>query len=134
MDIITPKGVSIIKAGETTATLIWNPEFANRMNRILGIGSPLQQFIDETVMTGLKDYMPLLTGTMINSMILNTQIGSGQIITRTPYVRRQFYEGREPGVSQTGALRGRLWASRYKADNWTALVQSARDFVMRGGA
>lgn len=130
MEIQTPYGRTFIKTGELTATLEWNPEFADHMNRRYAEGSPLQIFIDETIMQGIQPYMPLLTGTMINSMILATTPGTGEIRVRTPYAKKQYFEGREPGESQTGPLRGRLYAPRWKADNWRTFMDSVRRFNM----
>ena len=42
----------------------------------------------------LKDsnfYCPLKTGTLQKSAIINTVLGSGLVIWRTPYARRQYY-------------------------------------------
>lgn len=78
------------------------------------------------MLTDMEPYISKLTGALINSGILNTVIGSGYLVWRTPYARRQYYEGREPGTSQEGVLRGRLWGLRSMNDlmpQWTRAAQ-----------
>lgn len=137
MEIQTPFGRTFIDSDGITAKIIWNPGFENAWNRRYFLGSPVQIFIDEQFMQSIQPYMPLKTGTMINSMLLATVAGTGEVRVRTPYARRQYFEGREAGEtqtetlhSQTGALRGRLWVPRWKADNWTAFMNSVRRFNM----
>lgn len=116
-----------------TGTIEWSPEFAKRMNGIVGQMGTLQKFTDEMIMSDMEPYMPLLTGVMIASMFTHTVIGSGEIVVDTPYARRQYWEGRLPGQSQTGALRGRLYFERAKNDNLRSWERQIQDKLDSGG-
>lgn len=86
----------------------------------------VQQYIDSEVLRLSEPYVPMDTGMLIKSGTLATQIGSGEVKYETPYARRQYYEGRSPGTSAAGALRGKLWFERMKADR--------KDDILRGAA
>lgn len=47
--------------------------------------------LDAQVLTDSNYYCPLKTGTLQKSAQINTVIGSGLVIWRTPYARRQYY-------------------------------------------
>lgn len=51
----------------------------------------VQQVIDSEVLRLNDPYVPKDTGELIRSGIVNTQIGSGEVIYQTPYARRQYY-------------------------------------------
>lgn len=51
----------------------------------------MQQFIDTECLRLTNEKMPKDTNLLINSGILNTQIGSGELRYRTPYARRMYY-------------------------------------------
>lgn len=111
MEIKVPRGKEVFyKDGSTHYTLVgeiqFNPSLANRLNSRLGIGSSFQKFWDNMLLTDMEQYIPKLTGTLINSGILNTVIGSGYLTWRTPYARRQYYEGRQPGEAKRALLEG----------------------------
>lgn len=80
----------------------------------------VQKFVDSEVMRHMEKYMPKLTGTMINSMILATRVGSGEVEVNTPYARRVSKKARSNG------LRGARFFERMKAD--------CADDILRGAA
>lgn len=126
-EIKTPANQTIYRSKYIHAEIRFDPGLGARLDSTFGIGSDFQKFWDNMVMTGMEPYVPLLTGVLVSSAPLNTVLGNGEIIYRTPYARRQYFEGRMPGESQTGALRGRLWAERAKNDlmpTWTANAQA----------
>ena len=47
--------------------------------------------LDQQVITDSNYYCPLKIGTLQKSAIINTVLGSGLVIWRTPYARRQYY-------------------------------------------
>lgn len=47
--------------------------------------------LDQQVITDSNFYCPLKTGTLQKSAIINTVLGSGLVVWRTPYARRQYY-------------------------------------------
>lgn len=124
--IETPRGAIFATAGGK-AELKWNTDFKPRWQRQY---SAAQKFVDSEVLRLSEPYIPLLTGTLIKSGILGTDIGSGTVQWIAPYARKQYYLPRTPG-SQTGRLRGPQWFERGKAVWGRALIAKARK--MAGG-
>jgi hypothetical protein len=75
--------------------------------------------------------IPLLTGMLIKSGILGTDIGSGMVQWIAPYSKRQYYSSRKPG-SQTGPLRGPKWFERAKQLHKREWIAGARKIAGRG--
>ena len=120
--IETPRGAIVINAAGK-AELKWNTAFVPTWARRYG---KAQRFVDSEVLRLSEPYIPLLTGTLIKSGILGTDIGSGLVQWITPYARRQYYRGREPGSSLTGPLRGKLWFARMKAVSGQTIINGAK--------
>ncbi len=89
-------------------------------------GGRVQQYIDATVLRLSDPYVSLKTGTLRNSGILHTDVGSGEVQYRTPYGAKQYYDGAKPGTSPSGGKRGRLWFERMKADHLGEIERGAR--------
>ena len=51
----------------------------------------VQEYVDTECLRHTNDKMPFDQHVLIESGILNTQIGSGEIRYRTPYARRLYY-------------------------------------------
>ena len=51
-----------------------------------------QAGLDSLILTDSNYFCPLKTGKLQQSAIINSKIGNGEIIWRTPYARRQYYE------------------------------------------
>lgn len=62
-----------------------------RKRKGLQRGGPVQKFIDNEVMKQMSPMMPRASGTMIQSMITNTVIGSGYVNVNVPYARFTYY-------------------------------------------
>lgn len=77
----------------------------------LDSGGRVQKALDNVILQSCDPYIPFDTGAMRNSGITNTVIGSGRIVWKTPYVRRQYYENKGGN-----GLRGSRWFERAKAD------------------
>lgn len=60
-------------------------------NHGLGADNTVQKHIDSACMRYVAPYMPFQTGVLESSMTLNTEIGSGWIVTATPYARYLYY-------------------------------------------
>lgn len=60
-------------------------------NHGLNDGGAVQQFVDSECMRRMQSFMPFSSGAMESSMVTNTVIGSGKIITATPYSRYLYY-------------------------------------------
>lgn len=108
--IQTPRGM-IYQDKNGKAVLEWSTSFRQKWQRRF---SAAQKFVDSEVLRDCEPYTPLLTGMLIKSGILATDIGSGLVQWIAPYARRQYYSKRKPG-SQTGPLRGPYWFERAKA-------------------
>lgn len=69
-------------------TAINTAAIANKYNtKIKQIQAPL----DSLIMADSNYFIPIKTHTMENSSIESTKIGTGEIVWRTDYARRQYY-------------------------------------------
>ena len=103
--------------------------------RGLGTGLRVQRFIDSEVLRQSEPYVPKLTGTLIKSGTIHTKIGTGEVVYKTPYGRRQYYEnaGRGREGSSNGGRRGKFWFERMKANHLeTILIGAAKLAGCRG--
>ncbi len=62
-----------------------------RKRKGLQRGGPVQRFIDNEVMKQMSPMMPRASGTMIQSMITSTVVGSGMVNVNAPYARFMYY-------------------------------------------
>lgn len=69
----------------------------------------VQRFIDSEVLRYCEPYVPFDTGTLVQSGVINTVVGSGEIKYRTPYARRWYYM---PANFQGAPRRGNYWFER----------------------
>jgi len=120
--IETPRGKIIVNEASLKAELIWNPDFKSKHQRRF---SRAQRFVDSEVLRRSEPYIPLLTGTLIKSGILGTDVGSGEVSWIAPYARKNYYSARKPG-SQTGPLRGPHWFERMKQVEGQDIILGAR--------
>ncbi len=90
-------------------------------------GGKVQKFIDSEVLRKSEPYVPKLTRTLIKSGTIHTEIGSGKVIYRTPYARRQYYENAGNGKEGTskGGRRGKMWFERMKANHREEILSGA---------
>lgn len=122
--IKTPRGKLSVRGGK--AVLEWNPNFGSRWTKRY---RKVQVFVDSEVLRLSEPFTPLLTGFLIKSGDLGTEIGSGTVKWIAPYARHQYYSHRKPG-SQTGPLRGPFWFARGK-QVWKGKVVSGARRIMR---
>jgi len=119
--IETPQGKIIIGANGK-AELKFNANFAPKWTRRY---SQAQTFVDSEVLRLCEPFIPLLTGTLIKTGILGTDVGSGKVQWIAPYARSQYYSRRKVG-SQTGGARGPHWFERMKALHGKTIITGAR--------
>ena len=119
--IDTPRGTVTTSKG-AKARLEWNTNFAP--SRVQAY-SRAQMFVDSEVLRRSEPYTPLLTGTLIKTGILGTELGSGLVRWIAPYAVYQYYGARKAG-SVTGPLRGPFWFERMKAVWKSAIIKGAR--------
>lgn len=125
--IETPRGQIFTHKGGS-AQLVWNTDFQPRHQAHY---TQAQKFLDSEILRGCEPYIPLLTGTLIKTGILGTDIGSGEVKWIAPYARRQFYSPRKAG-SSTGPLRGPRWFDRWKAVSGRQTLEQAQRVAGRG--
>lgn len=119
--IRTPQGVIMVNKNQK-AVLNFQLSFFQKKF------SAAQKFVDSEVLRRCEPYIPLLTGMMILSGLLGTEIGSGTVSWIAPYSRYQYYLPKEIGT-QTGPLRGPFWFERMKMDHGAEIVEGARRIV-----
>jgi hypothetical protein len=120
--IETPRGSVFVNANGK-AELKWKADFAPKWTRRYSV---VQRFVDSEVLRLSEPFIPFLTGTLIKTGILGTDVGSGLVQWIAPYSKRQYYKGRAPGTSSFGPLRGRLWFERMKEVNGNQIIEGAR--------
>ena len=70
---------------------------ANKVSRDFNEGlNKAQAALDSAVLSDSNYFVPLKTGTLQKSAIINTRIGSGEVTWQTPYARRLYYEYEKP--------------------------------------
>ena len=68
-----------------------------------------QKFVDSEVIRLCDPYTPEDSSDLIKSVTINTKIGSGKVIWRTPYARRMYYGN----YAYRGApIKGSHWGAR----------------------
>ena len=92
-----------------TARLDLNPTEEIKRSHGLGVGGPIQMFVDSECIRRMSKYTPMITGVLEKSATLGTVIGSGEIHQDTPYSRFQYY-----GKVMT-TEDGRVWARKYES-------------------
>ena len=84
-----------------------------------------QAALDSVVLQDSNYFVPLKTGTLQKSGILNTRIGSGEVVWRTPYARAQYYGVGFDHSKQSNPNACAKWfeaaKARYK-EKWLRLV------------
>ena len=121
----------------------------------LGENGDVQKFIDAECIRYMDKYTPMITGTMIDSAITGTVIGSGLIEYANPYARFQYYgkvmtteDGRvwakkdeeKPIITGRNLVHnksrhpqaGPFWFERMKADYKETILEGAQK-IARGG-
>lgn len=99
----------------------WNKEknrLIKHLEEMVGQGSMVQQRIDAEFLKNIEPYVPLdiagkydNPGNLINSGILQTVIGSGEIVWDTPYARNLYYH--DMYNFQGEPMRHAYWVDRY---------------------
>jgi hypothetical protein len=125
--IKTPRG-QITVGANGKAQLVFNPNFAPKWTKQY---SNAQRFVDSEVLRLSEPYTPLLTGTLIKTGILGTDVGSGLVQWIAPYAKSQYYSPRKAG-SQTGTLRGPFWFARMKSTSGKDIIKGAKKIAGNG--
>lgn len=102
-------------------TAIDTAAIANKYNKKL---QKIQAPLDSLIMADSNYFCPLKTGKLQQSVIINSKIGSGVLIWRTPYARRQYYDYHKPPYQPNPNACGQ-WVKAAKArwfDKWVRFV------------
>lgn len=91
--------------------------------RGLDEGGRVQKYIDSECLRLCDRKIPKDTGALIQSGIINTQIGSGQVKWSTPYARRLYYHP-EYNFNQAPE-RGAYWFDRMKTQYKKQILKGA---------
>ena len=98
-------------------------------SRGLDQGGKVQQFIDTQCLQLCEPKIPKDTGMLINSGIIHTTIGSGEVKWSTPYARRWYYM---PANFQEAPERGNYWFDRMKAQYKDKILEGAKKVAGNG--
>jgi hypothetical protein len=151
MNIIT-QPANIKMTGSLNITIRYNKRYAKQMQERLNFA---QKVVDNEVIRQMTPYVPMKTGTLAKSALLNSVIGSGTITYATPYARYLYYgikyapnipiikEGvlvgffSPPKKNPTSIplnydksfhpLAGAYWFERMKADKSNEILKAAQD-------
>ena len=84
----------------------------------------VQAPLDALILQDSNFFCPIKTGTLQKSAIINSRIGSGELVWKTPYARRQYYEYSKPPYQPNPNACGR-WFEAAKArwlEKWVRFV------------
>ena len=97
-----------------------------------GIGGKVQKRWDYIVLNGMKPYTPFREGILQRSADISTVLGDGEIIYRTPYARRLYYNPQFNFNKEHNALAGGEWAERAANDLLPAWIGELQRFINGG--
>ena len=84
----------------------------------------VQAPLDSLILQDSNFFCPIKTGTLQKSAIINSRIGSGELVWKTPYARRQYYEYSKPPYQPNPNACGK-WFEAAKArwfEKWVRFV------------
>lgn len=91
----------------------------------LASASLAQKWLDNEVIKDTDKYVPMLDGTLKDSAVRNSIIGSGIITYNTPYARRQYYSLPKKSKSRH-PLAVMRWFETSKGVNLSKWLQGAK--------
>ena len=83
-----------------------------------------QKYFDALVLQDSNYFCPIKTGALQKSAIINSRLGSGELVWKTPYARRQYYEYSKPPYQPNPNACGK-WFEAAKArwlEKWVRFV------------
>jgi len=96
-------------------------------NHGMGAGGRLQKYVDLRIVTLMEPYVPFKQGTL-RGTAKTSNFGSGVIEYKTPYARKQFFEGRKAGSKKSAPLEGRRWDKRFESDKAKSLAKEIEKY------
>lgn len=122
----TPKGEMHeikLENGSVKLEIKWNAGFGSKMTRNI---NSVQEFIDTECLRRSADFAPFDQHTLIESGILCTQIGSGEVKYRTPYARRLYYHPEYNFSTEHNPQAGGYWFERMKQQHKEKILAGAK--------
>lgn len=122
----TPKGEMHeikVDGGSVKLEIKWNDGFGPKMTRNINF---VQEFIDTECLRLSADFAPFDQHTLIESGILCTQIGSGEVKYRTPYARRLYYHPEYNFSTEKNPQAGGYWFERMKQQHKEKILSGAK--------
>ena len=101
----------------------------NQMMNDFGIGGRGQARWDNIVLNGMRKYLPKRNSILERSGDTLTVLGSGEIIYRTPYARRLYYNPQYNFSTELNELAGGMWAERAANDNLPSWIEELQKFI-----
>lgn len=86
--------------------------------------------LDAMILQDSNYFCPLKTGKLQQSAIINSRIGSGELVWRTPYARRQYYEYHKPPYQPNPNACGK-WVEAAKARWFEKWVRFVNEYIKR---
>ena len=84
----------------------------------------VQAPLDALIMADSNYFCPIKTGTLQKSAIINSRLGTGELVWKTPYARRQYYDYHKPPYQPNPNACGK-WFEAAKArwlEKWVRFV------------
>ena len=84
----------------------------------------VQAPLDALILQDSNFFCPIKTGALQKSAIINSRLGSGELVWKTPYARRQYYEYSKPPYQPNPNACGK-WFEAAKArwlEKWVRFV------------
>ncbi len=88
----------------------------------------LQKFVDNNMVRHMSEYVPHRTGKLQQSVISGSRMGSGILIYRVPYARKQYYLEHRRIVN---GKRDSRWFERMWADRHEQVVREVHNYARR---
>lgn len=86
--------------------------------------------LDAMILQDSNYFCPVKTGTLQKSAIINSRLGSGELVWRTPYARRLYYEYKKPPY-QANPNACAKWFEAAKARWFEKWVRTVNEYVKR---
>lgn len=96
-------------------------------NHGLNTNGKLQKYVDLRIVTLMEPYVSFYQGALRGSA-KKSNFGSGVIEYKTPYARRQFFEGRKAGTKKNAPLEGRRWDKRFESDKAKVIAKEIEKY------
>lgn len=130
-DIIieTPRGAVFTADGVTAEVIFYDEAFKNLGNKFTNA----QKWLDNAILKDTDPYVPKRTGALIQSGILGTVVGSGEVKYIAPYAKKQYYAGFQPSKALNPHA-SREWVEVSKKVNMDKWASGVKTIIRKGDA